>query len=100
MRYGIMPDTPEKIEIESIKRMDIRDGDVLVVKCHDALTEGRYTNIRTNVEALLAKMGVDCKLVILDNGMSMEVLRKDDEHEQLSGEGGKPDLGVDVGTKG
>ena len=59
-----------KMEIEDIRRIKVSYGDKLVLRCKDKLSLEQVSRIRS----IFDKFAPGCPLLILDVGMSLDVL--------------------------
>lgn len=66
----------ELSEIE-FGRLDIRDGDVLVLKVRDMLSRQQREHLMADVWGGLGERFEHCKVVILAGGIDIAVLRKE-----------------------
>jgi hypothetical protein len=58
-------------DLEEVRRLTVRPGDVLVFRFKHALPQERIHRIG---EYLKAKLGDDVKILVLDGGTSLDVL--------------------------
>jgi len=67
------------MEIETMKRLRLKKGDVVILKCKNQPTKQAYQAIRDQWADLKKRMGIDFSLpiVLLENGMDIEVLGKE-----------------------
>lgn len=70
--------------IENVKLLRLKPKDIIIIKCGKELTGTMYRNINMAMGDLLEKDYPDVKFLILDKGVDMEVMRKDNLLEQLS----------------
>ena len=61
------------IEIDDIRRLDIHQGDLLVVLIKQCVTNEQYRRAIELLEPFIKPLGA--KAIILDNGMTIDVLR-------------------------
>jgi len=68
----------ERISIEhltaEVKRLRIEDGDVVVIRCTEAISQETAERIRQSVESVMQKAGRSPPIMILDKAMSIEIL--------------------------
>jgi hypothetical protein len=64
--------------IESVKKLDIKDGDVLVFKTKELWRRDIHEAIRQVLKERFREYGFDINVLTLDCGMDIEVLRKAD----------------------
>ena len=62
-------------EIETIKRIRLNPGDILVLKTSKVLSEEAYHYIKHSVQDVVSKeVGFDVQAIILEEGLDIEVL--------------------------
>lgn len=76
------------ITVESIKRTQIQDGDVLAITMAPCdfppLDMNRCMKAnRKNIERVLEEAGYKCTVIVLQNGTSVELLTKAELEEKL-----------------
>ncbi|MDO8313065.1 MAG: hypothetical protein Q7T25_14115 [Sideroxyarcus sp.] len=62
------------IEIEDIRRLDVRQGDVLVMRLNRVISDETRLRICEFVEPIITPLGA--KVIILDGGITLDVLGK------------------------
>jgi len=60
--------------IEDISTLNVKDGDVILVKCKDPLESSSYIGIQRGVQKVF---GGGRKIIILGNGMELESISKE-----------------------
>lgn len=63
------------MEIETIAKLDIVEGDVLVVKTDMCLTPDQRQILRHDVTSAVLRAGKKCSVLILENGVSVEIVK-------------------------
>jgi len=67
----------EEIEfIESLGKLKIKDGDIIVVKLGKFLSSEQLRRIQKNVKGLLPKGLENVKVMVLDRGTDIGIIRK------------------------
>lgn len=66
----------ENIKIETLKRMRLRDGDVLVLKSPKRLTADYYRELRSIILELRDRIKIDFEILILEDGFDVEIINK------------------------
>lgn len=61
--------------LQSMQKLDIKDGDVIVFKHPYKINHQTFENIRCVVNSLLNKFGLNIDVIILEKGMDIGVLR-------------------------
>ena len=62
--------------IDTIEVLKIKKGDAVIVKCEDKLAQSVYARITKTLKDVLMRMGKpDIPVIILDNGVEIEILR-------------------------
>ena len=62
-------------ELEDIKRMNVRPGDVLVLRFPGALSEQQRTIVHEQMRCLSDCIDVPC--IVLDDGATFEIISKE-----------------------
>ncbi len=76
------PPTPNPLPpginfLQSMQKLDMKDGDIIVLRHPCVLSEEAGKNICFLVREIAKKSGVDVKVMILEEGMNIGVLRKE-----------------------
>ncbi len=69
--------------LEHMQKLELKDGDVLVLGVSGRLSENQMDKIRYSSEFAVKHLGVDVKIMITEEGLQVGVLRKDDEAARL-----------------
>ena len=64
----------QSIPIESLKRMRLREGDTVIIKCPYRMTMAEKEAIQREVDRWKSLIKVDFHSVILDSGLDIEVI--------------------------
>jgi hypothetical protein len=62
---------------QSMQKLDMKDGDVVVLKCAMKLSPSTYKSIKEAVQEMLKGFGFDVYVIPLEDGMDIGVLRKE-----------------------
>jgi argonaute-like protein implicated in RNA metabolism and viral defense len=81
--YNFTPTTrtavDEKIDyLESMQKLEVKDGDILVLRHTGILSPAGADGIRYAVKKIIKDSGFDVKVLILEEGMKIGVLRKEE----------------------
>ncbi len=69
---------PKVDYIKSIQKLDIREGDIIVLKTNDRLTQKIHDRIKSQWEDMKGSLNLDnINMIILEEGMDIGVLRKE-----------------------
>lgn len=68
------------IEIEDIRRLDVRQGDVLVVRLNQVATDAVRERIIELFNTILAPLGA--KAIVIDRGITLDILSKAPESKE------------------
>ena len=63
--------------IQSMQRLDIKDGDILVLKTKSILSEHAISNLKNSIELAINIIGFKVKCLVLEDDMDIGVLRKE-----------------------
>ena len=63
--------------LQSMQKLDIKDGDTVVLKCGVKLSPPAYKNIKEAVQEILKGFGFDVHVMLFEDGMDIGVLRKE-----------------------
>ena len=63
--------------MESMQKLDIKSGDILVIKHPDQLRSEDISSVRAWMEDIMKPL--DVKVVVLESGMALGVLRKEED---------------------
>jgi hypothetical protein len=67
----------EEIEfIQSMQKLELMDGDILVLKHPRTLSDRTRASIKAAIEELATEAGFDIKAFVLEDGMDIGILRK------------------------
>lgn len=61
--------------IESFGKLELRDGDILVLKTEQHLSPSTYSSLKEQVLAIAKPLNV--KAIVLDGGLDIGILRKE-----------------------
>jgi pyruvate kinase len=64
------------MDAQNIRRLRLKRGDLVVVKLKDRVPKDVCDRVRAHFEALLESLGFDNKLLVLDGGISLEVVSR------------------------
>ena len=64
--------------LENVQLMSLKEGDVIVYQTSERLTSVAVANIRQQLDQVLQPIPKGVKVMILDAGQSISVLRKED----------------------
>lgn len=81
--------------VAEIKRLRLEGGDVVLVRCEDRVSQTTAQRIRDMVQSVLRQAGHDAPVMVLDKGLSIEILgasklRKKDLAEIAGDDPGPP----------
>lgn len=68
----------EAIPIESLKKLRLRDGDVVLVKSQESLSADALHHVREAVFQIIKNTGKDCQVVVLEN-LDIEVISPEED---------------------
>lgn len=66
--------------LKTMQKLDVKDGDIIVIKNPYKLSAETYTNLRLAIQKILKEYGYNVKVMILEDGMDIGVLRKEDNY--------------------
>ena len=73
-KYGNIPEW-----LESMQVLDVKDGDVVVLRHKGQITKETQTCLEKSLLPIFKKRGIDCSVIVLEEGMDVGVLRKKSE---------------------
>lgn len=85
---GLHPDwpIPPKGPFESVRRLDVEPGDVLVFQCERRVPRDVFIKLRDQLRERFAEMNPPVQLIVLEAGLKLEaVVRSEDSIEQQAG---------------
>jgi len=63
--------------IQSMQKLEIMDGDIVVLKFPQKLPPGLYRNLNDTIQESFKGFGYDVHVLILEDGVDIGVLRKE-----------------------
>ena len=63
--------------LQSMQKLDVKDGDIVVLRCNKKLSREAYLNIRDAVKEAIQEFGFGVHVMIFEDGMDIGVLRKE-----------------------
>jgi len=63
--------------IQSMQRLDVKDGDILVLRYPGVLSSKAAGHLRAAFQETIKGFGYDVRILILEEGMEMGTLRKE-----------------------
>jgi hypothetical protein len=63
--------------IQSMQKLDVKDGDTVVLTYPGKLTRDTYENVKEAVEKIIKEFGFNVHVMILEEGMQIGLLRKE-----------------------
>jgi len=81
------PITPKEIDekirealgvkwIQSMQRLDVKDGDILVIRLRECLSPSAAASFRGAVKEVIQKYGFNVHVMVFDQGTEIGILRK------------------------
>ena len=61
--------------LESMQKLDVKDGDILILKHPGPLSAQAYTSLKNCIEDAIERFGFKVHVMILEEGMGIGVLR-------------------------
>lgn len=61
----------------SIKSLDVKDGDILVLRHPHIMSEGTRETLRNEIKNILDEFGFKISVIVLEEGLSLDILRKE-----------------------
>jgi len=74
--FGKSARTDEIEFLRSMRKLEIKDGDIVVLGCPGRLSAHQIERLKTEVEMFLKAEGFLVKIMVLDEGMGIGLLRK------------------------
>lgn len=62
--------------IPKLELIDVRPGDTLVLTVPHRLGPGEEERLKQDLSVFLRKRGINAEVLVLDDGMSLQVMRK------------------------
>ena len=62
--------------LESMQKLDVKDGDIIVLRYGAKLSKETSTNLRDAIQEIIKGFGFNVKAMILEDGMDIGILRK------------------------
>lgn len=62
--------------IPKLELLDVRNGDTLVLTVPHRLGPGEEERLRQDLSVFLRKRGINAEVLVLDDGMALQVMRK------------------------
>lgn len=64
--------------LKSLKKLEVEDGDIVIVEYPDVLKSETYLNLLKALKSLISAYGVDVNVMIVENGMKLSASSKED----------------------
>lgn len=61
--------------IQSFGKLELKDGDILVLKSPRTLSGEETTNLKISLKTYLEKLPIKVRMIILEDGMDVGILR-------------------------
>ena len=65
--------------LQSMQRLDIKDGDIIALRYPGVLSETAHERLKTTFQKVIKDFGYDVKILVLEEGLEIETLRKDEQ---------------------
>ena len=63
--------------LQSMQKLDVKDGDVVVLKYTMTLSPSAYKHLKEGVQEMLKGFGFDIHVILIEDGMEIGLLRKE-----------------------
>lgn len=74
---AISREAPELKMVQSMQKLEVRDGDIIVVRHPLSLEAGTILRMRAVIQEIFMMHGFNIKVVIFDEGMDIGILRRE-----------------------
>lgn len=78
LRKKVKPEMDNIDFIQSMQRLDVKDGDILVLRHSGYLSIPAHNTLRDAFQETIKGFGYDVRILVLEEGMDVGVLRQDD----------------------
>jgi len=66
------------MDVKEIERLDVKDGEVLVIKIPENSSRENYEQVKRVFEEVFGKKGIEVKVIIMSRSIEMSVVSKSD----------------------
>ncbi len=73
---------PLNFEVEAIKRLRLKPGDVILLRHPGNISEQMHRNLKESIEAFLESCNLKNRVMLLEEGLDLEILHCEDDNEQ------------------
>ena len=63
--------------LQSMQKLEIKEGDIVVLRHPCKLSEQAVTNLKTQIKELIRSGGFNVKVMVLEEGMDIGVLQRE-----------------------
>lgn len=63
--------------LQSMQKLDVKEGDIVVLRHPYKLSEQVATNLRTQIKEIIKSSGFNVKVMVLEEGMDIGILTKE-----------------------
>lgn len=62
---------------QHMQKLEVGDGDIIVCRYPGVLSEVAHERLKKDIEEVIKNMGTNVKVIILEDGLDMSVLKKE-----------------------